>query len=386
MKIVVVFHDNSIYSGATKSMLSIVRCWIECGNIVAAIVPGNGTLAIELKKLGIYQYKHPKIRARVNLSRSFLFRCAMRLLSIMSTALGYVYTRVFLYKNIKEFSPDVIYSNTTSTPVGYFLSKRVNALHVWHVREFGIEDQNCSYVFGDKRLYRMLDVASLVIAISEPVAKAYSSKIKKEINVVYNDISTDYDLKLDRDYASKEIRILSCGSLIEGKGHQDAIQAVKLLNNEGYHIELLIAGSGKLYEAELQNIAFGGSYDEHIRFLGQVKDLTEFRKRCLIGTVCSRKEAFGRVTVEDMLSGMLVIGTNTGGTATLIDSGNTGLLYTPGDYYELADLIKSVVDDRKLMKKIAQKGYTYAQNFTRGRCAGTILNLMDTMLRERVNQ
>ena len=49
-----------------------------------------------------------------------------------------------------------------------------------------------------------------------------------------------------------------------------------------------------------------------------------------IGLTCSRNEAFGRTTVEALLMGKPVIGTNTGGTVDLISDGVDGLLYPPG--------------------------------------------------------
>ena len=52
--------------------------------------------------------------------------------------------------------------------------------------------------------------------------------------------------------------------------------------------------------------------------------------------MCSRFESFGRVTVEAMLAGKPVIGAASGGTAELIQDGETGLLYEPGNHDELA--------------------------------------------------
>lgn len=47
--------------------------------------------------------------------------------------------------------------------------------------------------------------------------------------------------------------------------------------------------------------------------------------------MCSDREAFGLSTVEGMLSGCLIIGTNTGGTTEILEDGTTGLLYAQGE-------------------------------------------------------
>ena len=56
--------------------------------------------------------------------------------------------------------------------------------------------------------------------------------------------------------------------------------------------------------------------------------------------VCSKSEAFGRVTIEGMFSGRPVIGARSAATAELIKDGVNGLLYDPGNPGDLADKIK----------------------------------------------
>ena len=53
--------------------------------------------------------------------------------------------------------------------------------------------------------------------------------------------------------------------------------------------------------------------------------------------MCSRKEACGRVTMEAMLPGTPVVGTDSGGTAELIRNGVDGFLYAPSDDAMLAE-------------------------------------------------
>ena len=55
--------------------------------------------------------------------------------------------------------------------------------------------------------------------------------------------------------------------------------------------------------------------------------------------MCSRAEAFGRVTVEAMKLGLPVIGAARGATPELVRDGWNGLLYAHGDANELAGKI-----------------------------------------------
>jgi glycosyltransferase involved in cell wall biosynthesis len=71
-------------------------------------------------------------------------------------------------------------------------------------------------------------------------------------------------------------------------------------------------------------------------------------------------EGLGRTCVESMLMKKPVIGTNSGGILELIEDGNTGLLYPPGDYLKLADQIEKLMNDAELRERLAVQGQRFA--------------------------
>jgi len=77
--------------------------------------------------------------------------------------------------------------------------------------------------------------------------------------------------------------------------------------------------------------------------------------------VCSKAEAFGRVTIEGMLSGTLVIGAACGATEELIQNNKTGLLYEYGNENDLTNKIKWAVTNKEIARSIANCGRTYAK-------------------------
>ena len=92
--------------------------------------------------------------------------------------------------------------------------------------------------------------------------------------------------------------------------------------------------------------------------------------------VCSKYEAFGRVTVEAMMAGCLVIGANSGGTIELIEDGSTGVLFESGDYVDLVNKMIYVIENKNNAKKIAKNGRNVAlQCFTALINASNIRNL-----------
>lgn len=142
------------------------------------------------------------------------------------------------------------------------------------------------------------------------------------------------------------------GRLSEAKGQKEAIAALGLLKQKGKeNIILHMAGAGNI--EEYKKIAKQFGVEKQVEFYGHIDYLEELRKSMDIELVCSKKEAFGRVTVEAMAHGLGVIGANTGGTKEIIQSGKDGLLYHQGDVKDLAEKIELLIDNADYRKELA---------------------------------
>jgi len=121
-----------------------------------------------------------------------------------------------------------------------------------------------------------------------------------------------------------------------------------------------------------------------VRFTGQVSDPSPIVKGSDIALVCSRSEAFGRVTVEAMKLGKPVVGARGGATPELIQENFNGLLYTPGDYLDLAQKIKYLIDNPEVARQMGENGRRWAeQEFTQEKYAGKVLQALEEVLRQR---
>lgn len=375
MKLAILFHDDIFESGASQSMYTLVEKWHNDGVNIIAFIPGFGTLGKKLETIGIKTYRLPSVNARFNLGRNFFRQILVRLVGLI-TILKFKYlhaAKVATILNNEEV--DIIYANTTACIQGYYLSKQTNKPLVWHVREFGDLDQNCGFVGKQSYFYKMLDSATLIIFISKAIENHYINHLlKAKYIVVYDDLSASYDKFERRDWTKRPIEMLSCGSLNPGKGHLDVIKAVALLKKKNIDVELNIAGRGDMYLPIYYDLIKDESVEDIVHLLGQVGNMDLLRKKCEIGIVASKMEAFGRVTVEGMLSGMVMIGADTGGTAEIIDDHKTGLLFQQGNSYAIADKIEEIVNDCTLADTLAINGYNSALRFISGNCANCILS------------
>ena len=111
----------------------------------------------------------------------------------------------------------------------------------------------------------------------------------------------------------------------------------------------------------MQNLINDENVNDFVRILPFQEHVFPVVDEADIVLICSRMEAFGRVTLEAMLMQKMIIATNTGGTTEMISDGETGLLYTPGNYTQLAKQIEKIIDNPELGKGMAQKAFHFAK-------------------------
>ncbi|HHX13083.1 MAG TPA: glycosyltransferase family 4 protein [Clostridiales bacterium] len=369
--IAIVFHDTELSSGATRSMIDIVDSWIadEAFSLVAIFPSTLGTAIDYLQAKGV-----------TIVSSYFILNDVLYPRTIRQTLgypkrtykwlKGYYSTVTKLARKLKDLHVDLIYTNTSTTHVGAWVNKSISIPHIWHFREFGEEDHGFTRIWGNLFLYHTISkyTNSLIV-----ISKALKAKVEKRtqvpISVIYDDLSPGYvQEQPNKIFSDRPFRILMVGTLSFGKGHMQAIQSVELLVKKGLHLNLSIAGKG-LEREVLEQYVQDKQLGSYITFLGQISDMNALRRTMHLGLVCSRCEAFGRVTIEGMLSSMVMIGSDTGGTPELIEDGETGLLYHWNDVADLAEKIELLYNSDSLMQSISKKGFKSALQYTQGRCA-----------------
>lgn len=352
MNILFIVHENAL-NGANRSMLNLIDGLMEENNFFVWCRQGNkGALIEELKKRKIKVYTEYfycwctyKPKGKIGLiKRKFWWRLVQRPHNLIAVS------RIDDF--IKENEINLIHLNTSIIDIGIFIKKKYKIPLIWHIREFGKEDFGWMSLCSERSFYRTINQnADKVIVISKALAAKYEQVINPEkLEIVYNGIPVETQVT-NKDYLikSEEIVFLETGVLCEAKGQRIAIEAMRYLKDKGYdNVKLLLAGRGSIEEiCKLEDIK-----ELNISFLGQVNNMNNLRKVADVELVCSRCEAFGRVTVEAMMSGLPVIGSNSGGTPELIVNGVTGFVFNEGDAFDLAKKMICFIDNRYLVKKM----------------------------------
>jgi glycogen synthase len=206
-----------------------------------------------------------------------------------------------------------------------------------------------------------------VLSVSQYIKEALVDKgglISENIAVIYNGIDTSKfrPKEFDLNGYSKELSLLYAGSLVWHKGVHTAIEAMALLTNKHQmkDVSLTIVGSGHPdYETQIRSLVEREGQEQWVRFLGRVErdEMPALLKRFDVLILPSIwDEPLARIVQEAMASGLVVIGTDTGGTKEIIKDYETGLIFPPGDSNKLAECIKRLIDDPDLVTSFAKNG------------------------------
>jgi glycosyltransferase involved in cell wall biosynthesis len=178
----------------------------------------------------------------------------------------------------------------------------------------------------------------------------------QKVQVIYNGINLESLGKLPpREELRKKLGldqhlfyVCFAGSLVERKGVEYLLDAVKMMNME--NIRFLISGVGELKDA-VERAAAG---DDRLIYLGYKSNAVEYIKSSDLLVLPSIYEGLPNVILEAMAVGTPVLATNVYGIPELIDNNVNGLLVRPGNAGEIATGVTAMIDAPALARRFAR--------------------------------
>jgi teichuronic acid biosynthesis glycosyltransferase TuaC len=147
--------------------------------------------------------------------------------------------------------------------------------------------------------------------------------------------------------------IFSLGLLIERKGFQYLIEAMKFVEDERFEVLCFIGGSGPL-KSKLQKKIDNLNLTDKVKLIGFIPDeaLPLWMNACDIFVLPSLSESFGVVLIEAMACGKPVISTYNGGSEEIVISEDYGLLVESRSSKQLSEKIMISLDHKWDVSKI----------------------------------
>lgn len=283
-----------------------------------------------------------------------------------------------IIKLIEPFNIKLVYSNSIAINIGYYIKKELNLPHIWHIRESMIQfdfkwsiGNNCS-----KRLLKK--AADKYILISDYLFDYYKLDLPgKKMIRIYNGINFS-NVKIRKNLFKGVLNLCILGVVSNNKNQLDAIKAIKILRDKYklFNIQLnIIGGYESEYYEELLSYIIENKLGDSIVFHGHQKEVNKLLSNMNIGLMCSRDEAFGRVTIEYMLHSMPVVASISGANTEIIKDGVNGFIYPLGDAEALASKINYLFDNSQMIEQMGSEAYMYAkENFSSDRNTDAIYN------------
>ncbi|GAB4458075.1 MAG: hypothetical protein OHK0041_22900 [Anaerolineales bacterium] len=194
--------------------------------------------------------------------------------------------------------------------------------------------------------------------------------IPQHSKIVYGAIDTRPYLGVQRMPPQETLSLLYIGRLSREKGVHTAIEAVgHLVRHYGVeNVKLTVVGDGDAdYVQTLRQFVARARLASFVDFLpAQPKEaLPSLYPRFDILIFPSIwAEPFGRVIVEAMASGVVVVGTAVGGAAEILADGENALTFPPNDPEALSRQLKRLMDSPILRERLAHSArQTAAQKF-----------------------
>lgn len=365
MNILLLAHEKNL-GGASKSLVTLAGELQERGHNVLVVTPfRSGQVYNELKKRNIPMKQIFFTWWVFSEDWSIIYKLAFRIFYFLE------WIPVWrLVKLVRKKKIQIIHSNSSVIDVGVRAAQKAEVPHVWHYREFR-DFYHFQYISGQKKSKEfMRKMPGTAVFISKNLCDYYKAEIpEKKRRVVYNGIPQQFLYKKymgENEKSGDTVRFLTAGNFHRNKRQDLAIKACGILYKKGYrNFKLYIAGAvanmeeSRKYESELRELAQKAAPD-FIEFIGYVSDMITMRKNTDVELVCSDLEAFGRVTVEAMMSSNPVIASDSGANPELVIDSENGYLFAAGDEQQLAEKMQKFLDCPELMYSMGKRAYEYA--------------------------
>jgi phosphatidylinositol alpha-1,6-mannosyltransferase len=163
--------------------------------------------------------------------------------------------------------------------------------------------------------------------------------------------------------------LLTVGRLVPRKGIDTVLHALPMLLEEFPDLRYRVVGDGP-DRARLEQIAYNLGVTHAVEFMGHVSDqvLPEVYRMAHIFVMSAREEqetasieGFGIVYLEAAASGLPVVAGRSGGAVEAVQEGKTGFLVPPDDPEALTQVLRRLLSDPALRRRMGQTGRRWVE-------------------------
>lgn len=279
------------------------------------------------------------------------------------------------FKELLIFRPQICYITLTATGGGFYkdsiialLAKILGVKTVFHLHNKGIQQyENKSF---DNLLYRLVFYKSKVILLSSLLYQDVKKYISIENCYFCSNGIPDYIVprRIPLNHHSSAIKLLFISNLIRSKGILDVLEALVLIKDRNFELNIVGAEADITKEELLEAIIFH-KLESKVRYLGKLYGEEKFKILAIsdvfVFPTYYRFECLPISILEAMCFGLPVISTFEGAIPDLVKDKETGLLITSQNPEFLANAICEMIENPDQRKQMGVEGRNhFLNNFT----------------------
>ena len=265
-----------------------------------------------------------------------------------------------LRERLQKDGYEILYMNNQpgSNLEGYLAAEPLNVAVVQHCRIEPVMSQAITKIVnrtGDAIIAVSHGVESVLL--NHGVKKSLCTTVPNAIDI-HQPLPSGEAVRRSLGIGDDTFLFGSIGSLIPRKSCHHTLEALHRFQQQHPDAKwkFVLVGEGADRE-KLQRQAADYGFADRVIFTGFRNNPLDYLAAFDVFILASKSEGLPRVVLESMLLKTVVIGSSVTGTAELIDSGRTGLLYPYGDTVMLASHLQQVWQDSALRDALTQAAY-----------------------------
>ena len=375
MKILYITNDGSLY-GANRALLTLIKKVKARGYKVEVLLSRHGEIEIALRDLNIKYYIF-KTCTWVKYNSDAKWKTPLRKLF---NKISFFY----IGKRLQKEKYDIVHTNSSVTNLGIYLSTKWNVKHVWHIRE-NLDTYKLEYMYNDDYVTRAYSESDVIITISDFIKKYFLNRLNVSTKVVtiYDGVEKFEVKPITHD----KCVFCTAGVITEYKNQYQVCKSIKKLVDNGYKNVLYYIVGGiqeKNYYDKIINFISDNNLQDYIVLTGHETNPNKYYMKSDVGIMASENEGFGLVTVEYMMSNLVVLGADSGATSEIICDGENGLLYnslTENSLYEKMEWCINNLQNLQFIKKEAKR--RALKKYESNIYANNIINIYENLENEK---
>jgi glycosyltransferase involved in cell wall biosynthesis len=268
---------------------------------------------------------------------------------------------------LRSRRPDVLHTHTSKAGA----TGRIAALTAGRARPTAIVHQFHGHVLEEyfdpvrERLFRLVErmlagASGAIVAVSDEVRDdLVRMRVAPREKVHVVQYGFDLDRRVSAPARSRaELGVAEDAFVAGWAGRLTAIKRPLDLVRIAAGVEgmtLVLAGDGEL-RPQVEALARELGVDERVRLLGYVDDIASVYAASDVFLLTSANEGTPVVAIEALAAGVPVVATDAGGTRTVVDDGETGVLAPVGDVEALVAGVRRLRGDERLRREQGEAG------------------------------